>query len=441
MKNYTTLPEKYQTLQYRQSTENFRNIVKETYPALDPDSWVLLTRLLYPKREPDTNNIIVDGIPELLLKKFSQEVQALEWSGYNYTTNQARVTLEPNWPDHIKEAIQSERTKLFDQDKVYFITGNRVTPYRQYAMMNEIKRTIPMLTDMPQSQTWLTYMNTLPSNSFSKLIKENGPRTLEKIFSLEEDQEHQWHVFSGIVDTIYQSYKPAEHSVRLVPGSEHHIGLLKREVRRELTNGWHEMDLKHSQLAIGAKLWNVPSVEQFLRKGGNMWNLIMSVTGETDKDLIKRCVYGLMYGAGKKTLEGRLRENYQKFAGISFIQDLFAARQVRLKQIEKDNGALNCYGQFLSVSELTKTMPLFKAKLSILAQLSQAVEMKLLDPVLELAMQNKDDHGFTIMLYQYDGLSIAVSEPSRVEYWKNKISIAVKKQANALGVFTGVEWK
>ena len=74
----------------------------------------------------------------------------------------------------------------------------------------------------------------------------------------------------------------------------------------------------------------------------------------------------------------------------------------------------------------------------MLAQISQSVEMKLLLPVIDLAMTTKD---FRVMLWQHDGFSVSFHSKGRKERWIRRIKQVVQEEADLRGIPTGLDIK
>lgn len=70
---------------------------------------------------------------------------------------------------------------------------------------------------------------------------------------------------------------------------------------------------------------------------------------------------------------------------------------------------------------------------SILAQCAQAAEMKLLAPVIDLAVEWEGrSSGFDIMLWQHDGFSFVPNKHEDTQPWTERLQCAVKAQADHL---------
>lgn len=107
---------------------------------------------------------------------------------------------------------------------------------------------------------------------------------------------------------------------------------------------------------------------------------------------------------------------------------MLQARGAVMRQIKEQGGAQTCFGTWLSTEEYEER--------SILAQISQAVELQLLFPVVELARSTDE---FVITLWQHDGFSIDVTDDRRVGLWKGRIQEEVKAKALQRGIQTELE--
>ena len=73
-----------------------------------------------------------------------------------------------------------------------------------------------------------------------------------------------------------------------------------------------------------------------------------------------------------------------------------------------------------------------------LAQQAQAVELLLLMPVYELASETDQ---FTVMLYQFDGVTVKYRDRRTCAYWHERITSAVADAAERERVQTRLEWE
>src|SRR5690606_20431687 len=103
-----------------------------------------------------------------------------------------------------------------------------------------------------------------------------------------------------------------------------------------------------------------------------------------------------------------------------FVKLLPKKRSVQIKKLQGMGQAITCFGDRILVRNHDDAR-------SALAQQAQAIELKLIYPVYEVAMKTKD---FRVMLHQHDGVSIKFTR--REQAWRKKIDQAVKSNAQAL---------
>ena len=454
MNNGTKNIPKTQRIYRRTVSKVFRDILVETFPRLNEREhyWPLLSYLLFPTQVKDGKILLArDTMAELfgyssipsyfnsgrMFRGFAEAVQKFTWSDFSKVESRARVVESLIWPKEINKALELERKKLFHEEgRVYLISGYPFSKKKQNEFMKQEKFEASALTaNNKETQLLLAYMNSIPNNLYAYLIKRNGGRALDAILNLDSDIGHQWSILSSIVDDYNQLYKPSQKTVRIFPFGERIVSL-KSEIRRALTHGLIEADLKSSQFAIAATLWDIPSVKQFLSKGGSMWEYLYQL-GSTDKDKLKKVLYSLMFGMHYRGIMAQLEAigvSYEDFISLSLIHDLLKARNREINRIKQNNGATTCFGQFLSIKDHDVK--------SILAQCCQAMELKLLLPVIELAIENKDrKHGFTIALWQHDGFTLHTKSSQQRKYWIEFLSNTVLSTTKANGIITQLCWK
>ena len=96
-----------------------------------------------------------------------------------------------------------------------------------------------------------------------------------------------------------------------------------------------------------------------------------------------------------------------------------------MTQTEQAGGRQNIYGRWLSTKEFG--VP------SILAQCAQAVEMRLLSPVIDLAERHGGKSGFSIMLWQHDGFAVVAHKREDTSHWVARLQGAVNEHGTSMG--------
>lgn len=444
----------------RTVSPKFRVIIASKYPNLKNNraDWAFLGYLMFGSyREEHSGKLLIPSeliariegkfdqwvknnyVARYFLERFTKLIQPFKWSKWDSEQGLARIVTELNWPQDVADAISAERQKLWvDTGRVYLINGTKFTSKKQ--IQNRRKEKLGALELLKESgckeaEELLDYMNSLPSNLFYKILA-NMPHALEIADTLPpESRDRQKDLLNTVLDQYQPFYKPTAGSTRIYAFNENLLGL-QRNVRKALTMGWLECDLKSAQLAICAKTWQVARAQNFLNDGGNIWDSLFEHFGleknDETKRVFKTALYAIMFGAQKKKLSGILDSlgggSLDKFLSHGVIKSMWRARTRQLSQIRKDKGAINYFGQFISLKD-------FSAR-SILAQLAQAYELALLYPVLELA---KKDKRFQIVLWQHDGFSVHIAKPEDKSNLVFNMKWVVKAKAHELGINTELE--
>lgn len=340
--------------------------------------------------------------------------------------------------------------------RIHFLNGKILNSRTRMEMRDEDRRAIRR-AQCEDAQYIQDYINGLSPRGFTNLLPNmraarsavcnltaKSPRFTKLL------RDYQQTLLNEIEEQPQPFVQPsrAGRTVRLIPVNRG-ISLLEKSVRRRLAPLWSEWDLRAAQFAICAKLWGVESVQAFLKdRNRNIWIELADYLGldvtRTKQALKNAGVYPLFFGMPDSNvaagvtralaglgyvLQGERGMSYGKrFLKHPLIADMLMARDQALKEIKAAGGALNCYGDWIAYD------PTQENENSVLAQLAQAVEMQLLVPVFRLAQASEGE--LTIMLYQFDGVSVTTRRSDRREYWLNEAQAAVDEQAQRLGVET-----
>lgn len=327
--------------------------------------------------------------------------------------------------------------------KVYFVSGK---PYSYYLNRKDtdsievsVNNAIDLL-DNEVSQQIATYMNNLPIGLFEEIIEQNLDSALLEVTRFIENKEvrsQQLAILNGIVDQPKVYYRPSKNNnTDRLFGYGTNITGLKKEVRKVLTRGWFECDARNLHLAIVAKLWKIPSLQNFLASGKSFWNLIqdaLQTDSDKSKGYIKEATYGLVYGMSKKNLIARLNEQLgsgmgEKFLQIDLIKDILSARTEAMSFYMNTGSIVDAYGKSFKVTK--------DNILSLMARVCQSYEQKLMLSIYKLTDKCNDD--FFITLYQFDGLSIKFN--CNKEEWVEKITDTFNQAAVEMEIYTTLAW-
>ncbi len=456
----------------RTVSKDFRDIINKIYPQMSKSQWIFTGYLMFGTWRNDygrlliTREIVADceGKSHQLkvshnysawefLEKYSSEIQPFEWTNWygdreGKKKQVSRVVTRLIWPNRVHNAIEKERNgEWIASERVYMADGKPFSKKKQLTQLKEDRQlSLERLNTQgcTEAKELLLYLNGLPSNAFYRILS-NLPEALEEAKKIEkkESREHQLNVLNAVLDSYQPFYKPTSGSVRIFAFNEN-MTQLNKNIRQVLTKGWLEFDLRSAQLAINSKLWQVRKVQKFLQEGGKIWDSLFEWFGleksEETKRIFKTALYSISYGAsfkksmnydGRKTLREVLEPLFKdpkQFLTHPLIKSLWRARSKQLSKIKREGGAKDCFGRFLSVRDFNPR--------SILAQLSQSYELKLLYPVIELA---KKDLRFDVVLWQHDGFSVLIRKQEDEEMIIFSIKYVVKAVADKLGINTELE--
>jgi hypothetical protein len=451
----------------RTCSDKFRNEVAYTYPGLflRKSYWRMMEYILFGtyRDEDDKSCLVIDSdtlariegktddfkegnyCGEIFLSSFSKEVLPISWSRWNYKEGKARVLYPVHLPDNIKEARKKELSEKWAGEKrVYFIDGstyNRSKAIKEREGMKLEALSIQHCAGNIDARDILGYLNNLPPNKFTSICT-NMPAAYAKLATMDLKEEtviHQILVLRAINDQAQPFYQPSsrQKTVRVF-GLNESMLQLKKDIRRALTPDWIDFDLSYAQVAINAMLWKVEEVQKFLRSGENLWkslfaHLVLTFNVDTKK-ILKQALYSLCYGMGKRNIvknyfsSGHLVGLDESFFSHPVIKALYNAREIKIKEIQQKRGEYDIYHRWISLDDNNIR--------SILSQLAQAVELKIIHAAYELA---KSTDQFDIVLHQHDGFSVSVRNYARRQLWAERIEQALLQEIDRLGVVTRVE--
>lgn len=467
----------------------FRNLVKEIYPGLGNNKayWAFMRYLLFTTHKDERGGTVIprerlafcEGKIKTLaddIKRYSG-VQFLErfledvfngdgtkfmWSSYNSATGEARVA-SVNWDSKLELALKDEVFKTMDiTSRVYFETGNKFSEKAERVQRAISKLEADKYFDFsdPAARPILNYMNNLGTNAFSKIVEANWDEAFLVASKLKDKKRvgERRRINTELLFTIQEElvplYKGSEkgNTVRIYPFNNS-IPQLSKAVRKVLCKGWWEADLKSSQLAIVATLWDVKELQDYLAAGNSIWSDLLAWVGcnepkgseeyEEIKGALKDALYTVIYGGGRERIKEDLVDKledemyFTKFMSHPIVSILYKARDARKKWLLNGGVITTKLGKELKVTETAAKNKDAQAR-SIMAQEAQAAEMWLMLPIIDLAKDSKD---FTVTIWQHDGVSISFHNATKLERVKGKINQAVLDRAEEGGFLTYLEWE
>lgn len=449
-------------------SSQFRNNIVRYLPGINknPAYWQLTAYLMFwtTKSAQEGKLMIGQEILASLENKFDQlvsgnysaisfltdywsDVLSFEISDWSYSEGKARVVEDIEWPDELAVLLQQELNKLpgEKEDPVFFISGEPRSERKIKALV-ELEKTQAnsFIETATRNKELLMYLTELNSYRYTRALK-NVKYALDVVKALPtKSQGRELKILGRLFDNAQPLYKTTEKSVRIFPMYDNLLAL-KREVRQALAQDWIECDLRSAQLAIVARLWNLPLVNEFLAKNQSIWEhlakqLNIELSPELKKALKHEFLYPLCFGESKRVLKQVVTDIFEKGMGIEdafdtlfglpIMQEIWKGRAKRIQRIYKEWGLRDAFGDWLPMKKHDK-----KAAISLLAQEAQSYELSLLLPVLDLAKASNDN--LAIIAWQHDGFS-AVCKKNE-EIWVPAMKQVVKNKAAELGINTVLE--
>lgn len=392
-----------------------------------------------------------------LLYDFSRDVFPLDTEGiifnHYFEANQAgRIVADvPEW---LLSAAKAERRRTGGQ-RVEFATGELWTSRKSVKVLGSLRKEAASLAasaGCAETQRLLSYLNDLAPNTFAKILKRL-PQAHLAANTVRTDSERQHNLLQAIGQVCQPLYKPVENSTRVYTLNES-FPRLKREVRDVLAADWLKADLASAQLAIAAHIWKVPIVEELLKTEKSIWGELqdwmkLARSAQSKKDL-KELMYSLLFGMSRKNLSAKARqmfpgrkEPWKRLCQHPVIKEILVARQRQFDTLRSVGFATDAFGRKLQLLAEGRSSSGYQKDnaSSILAQVAQSWELLLMLPILDLAEAHRGTSGFTITMWLHDGVCINVHDARRIEAWKARISLAVAKQADELGIPTRLVWE
>lgn len=381
-----------------------------------------------------------------------QEEQYLNDNDFNKDCS--RLVIDNGFSESFKLAIEEEKKDILLAPKtglVHYATGSKFNRIRHKAQMEQeseqdsevLTKACTSVTDLQKK--FLNYFNSLDTNSFSKIIDKNLQETIELAQTFNFTNESVRDRNFKLLDAIKMQPKPYYYAVdksRRLYGLGSCIPYLKKELRRCLTKGWIEFDICNCHLAIIAIDWHIHELRDLL-KTTSIWTYLSDYYDvESGKPILKKAIYALVYGDSKTQIKADLKaggmteKQAEQFFKVPMIEKIYKSRQRQLKICT--TLPTDCFGERIEVE-----MPRFahdqKPARSILAQKAHAVELRMLEPIVDFSKEN--ENVMIACLYQFDGFSAVCKQPSRMETHCHKLKKILDNHIKEMGYETFVEYK
>ena len=456
-------------------SREFRDFISSELPALGKHKpyWLLLQHLLFGRwHDKQTGDLLIpvevlaamEGFEQAdsnycgwrFLDAFDQRVLPIKvtFSKWGYgPADKCRAIISSGIPEVVRTAAANELKKR-SSNQVWMGSGCKYLPRDAKAARQKEMALVEKTFDIaPSEQTkiLLTYINAVPANRFTTAVSKHMQAAKDHASTL-NDADNQLRILQSIEAQPVPVYSASPKTVRVFSSNESLLSLY-RSLRKILCQDWITADLKSAQLAIVARLWNIPSITTYLATcTGSIWKSIADECeipyDDDTKAAIKKATYSLIFGMGYEKhrdlcLEELSEPQYDAFRNQTMIVDLLAARKQQIKAIHKAQGAYDAFGQWLDLRHRAEIG--FKYQLdnsrSIMACVAQSWELRLLMPCLQKAIDTQGERsGLCLLSWLHDGFCFVPAREDQREYWTGVLANAVKDQAMAAGMLTELEF-
>lgn len=367
--------------------------------------------------------------------------------GWDWQGRQCRMVTKLVWPPHYAEALRKE--KEAGTKEVFFCGGDKWSQRKAREMLNR-KRKAQEVRDShwisASAKEVIEYMNNSDARPFTAIVRKNYAAAVAAARKLScQECKRELPILEAIKKDPKPNYGPSrsKKTPRIWARGRNSIPQLKKGIRKVLTRGWYEADLKSAQLAINAVLWGAERTRAFLEEDGNIWELLYEYLDipPDKKDKVKRELKETIYAIwfNRKThlvgpiLTTSLKKREVETDGdavyrMPIIPEMLEERERAKARINREGGVRDCNGRWIPMKQ--------RDAASLMAEAAQVAEMELLLPVVQLAKTTSD---FQITLYQHDGISILFRKDKN--QWIDRIDGEVRKKAKEFGFPTGLEWE
>ncbi len=461
----------------------FRRLLGDHLPGLghNPTYWRLTHYLLFGTRcDADSGKLLLSAqtcasledsqaqldarnyVAETLLTRYNRDVlrpskQDLIWSDWSYMNERCRVVQSLQWSEEVRQAVAAERRREWAASgRVYVADGTAWSRAKQAAQTDARRKAARQQISCAQcadAHDLLEYTSNQPSNTYTHLL-----RNYDMVYRMAEQYDaqrrpknpdhpgrQQADVLNAVRDHPQPFYSASEHTVRVFGIGETYLSL-KKHLREALCHDWIDLDLQSSQLAIVARQWHLSDVQALLDTGVSVWQwlltaMVISPDNTDAKGAVKKAVYSLVYGMGRRnvvsSLDAALGDGFgERFFGISLVDSIYQAREEQQARVWEAGGMRDCYGRWLPATSRAKG---HSTPRSVLAQAMQASEMQLLAPIIHAAREQTGNRGFRLTAWQHDGVSITARRESENEKWVKNLQASVGHRAEQFGYATSLE--
>lgn len=380
---------------------------------------------------------------EDLLILFQEIFPDFTWRDYWHEGQECRMVVTTGIPEMFDDMLTDPGS-----DRVYIDSFKKQNYRNRLSLFMETK-------EIAKKQNWkykdaekiAHYHLAHKLASFIAMLEEHFPEALEAAKRM-ENADYHLRVLQEIWDLPVPVYFPTMKgkTPRLFARG---LPFLQKVLRKILCKDWIEIDIRSCYAAIVTMLAGLEDFAAFLLSGESIWKLLLEYAGITEqhreqaKAFFKIALYSIVFGKQIYMVQVELSRVLDE-AGIGYkkkmihhplIKELAEGISHLKEQIEGDGGAKGAYGWMkLEPDEDID---------SFLACWIQTFELKLITPIYDLAIKQKESRHeeFDIMLHQHDGVSIKPRPGVDREKLLLKLRELIEEIARELGILTTLVWE
>lgn len=401
------------------------------------------------------------------LSAFSRDVLPLNPSTYRYSEGKARV-IAPEISPALLEACEQEAAQHQAEgrasERVWFDSGLPVSRRNQRLVAQEYeqylkRQSLSIRMDHPAREL-LMYLVEQPQDRLLKVLRENWPAVRAAVTAMPKRTEREWMrrqwcelllIRLDGFQKLYYASSPKTPRLFTIGANLHQF---PRDLRKMALAGAVECDLRASQLAVVARLWDIPSLQAYLKSGVSVWQDLADGIGvplEDYKPILKASIYSIVFGMSRSEIKWQLAHGTAfeegvgqaaagRFLKLPIIAPLLEARDHMLYKIGRECGGYDAWGRWLYTAQETRPV---RGRLrqvpdspSVLSAIVQSYELKIMLSVLPVI---KSDRQIYLLSWLHDGVTLLLGNKTKAERYIRRLKSVVQREAEALQVSTWLE--
>ncbi len=381
---------------------------------------------------------------EKIFDRFSKHIFPIKVRYHQHKRGKARLLEDAHVPEWLETAKAEMLLGDRDDRTVGLASGRPIKRADHYAERRQQAMADALNARSESVQKVLGYLHDLPENLFDELGSKL-PAAFEVASKLPNPVTRRRNESMLASVHLYPKplYRQAEKTARIYGIGGGFLNL-KSDVRKCLTSDWVKIDLKHAQLSIIAKLWDLPGLRKHVEgiKSG-FWRGLCKECGipysEDAKSALKEALYSVIFGSHENQVKYRLwpeigTKSTENVVNHQIFKSLFEARHSRYLALCKDWTLTDAYGNQSKLEGWTTSHKRYKMAMSMLACQAQSYELAILAPIFDYAVKTQGtEHPFWVTAFLHDGLWIQCDSESAMDHVNHIKDLVAKSSRELLG--------